>query len=258
MSENTPDFYDTMKFLNGLADTYFDVVNWLRQIARIPDTSWGGDEPREACFEMRRLAIDALFKLGAETPRLAEERKNEESEKETPCDQDEDKKICYEIRLGVYSKDFNGTRDFDKWCWSGDAVGRVEMIGPVPGSGDHREFGYVRMRIPVEQDLFDKVKDLISEQAGERQTVKQREGGVMLAETERDLPMEIRDTLNRIESMMEAKMPEPRRNTGPTTATIARDAVRTAAAAMAEAIRSITNAVLSRNGGNTDNQITKP
>lgn len=31
----------------------------------------------------------------------------------------------------------------------------------------------------------------------------------MLAETERDLLMEIRDTLNRIESMMEAKMPEP-------------------------------------------------
>ena len=165
MSENTPDFYATMKFLNGLADTYFDVSNILRQIARIPDTSYGGDEPREACFEMRRLAVDALFKLGAETLNQAEERKNEESEKETPCDHDEDKKSYYEIRLGVYSKDFNGTRDFDRWCWSGDAAGRIEMIGPVPGSGDHREFGYVRMRIPVEQALFDKVKDLISEQA---------------------------------------------------------------------------------------------
>lgn len=165
MSKNTPDFYDTMKFLNGLADTYFDVVNILRQIARIPDTSYGGDEPREACFEMRRLAVDALLKLGAETPKQAEERKNEEAEDRAPRDRNEDKKMHYEIRLGVYSKDFNGTRAFDRWCWNGDAAGRVEMIGPVPGSNDHREFGYVRMRIPVEQALFDKVKDLISDQA---------------------------------------------------------------------------------------------
>ena len=165
MSQNTPDFYDIMKFLNGLADTYFDVVNILRQIAKIPDTSYGGDEPREACFEMRRLAVDALLKLGAETLKQAEERKNREAEDRVPSDRDEDKKIYYEIRLGVYSKDFNGTRAFYRWCWNGDAAGRVEMIGPVPGSGDHREFGYVRMRIPVEQELFDKVKDLISEQA---------------------------------------------------------------------------------------------
>lgn len=165
MSENTPDFYATMKFLNNLADTYFDVTNILRQIARIPDTSYGGDEPREACFEMRRLAINALFKLGAETQRQAEERKNREAKDRVPPDHDEDKKTYYEIRLGVYSKDFNGTRDFDRWCWNGDAAGRVEMIGPAPGSEDHREFGYVRMRIPVEQDLFDKVKDMISEQA---------------------------------------------------------------------------------------------
>lgn len=165
MSENTPDFYDTMKFLNGLADTYFDVTNILRQIARIPDSGWGGDEPREACFEMRRLAIDALLKLGAETPKQAEERKNREAEDRAPRDCEEDKKIYYEIRMGVYSKDFAGTRAFDRWCWDGNASGRVEMIGPVPGSNDHRKFGYVRMRIPVEQDLFDKVKDLISEQA---------------------------------------------------------------------------------------------
>jgi hypothetical protein len=164
MSENTSDFYVTMKFLNGLADTYFDVVNILRQIARIPDTSYGGDEPREACFEMRRLAVNALLKLGAETMREAEERKNKEAEDRAPRDRDEDKKTYYEIRLGVYSKDFDGIRAFDRWCWGGDASGRIEMIGPVPGSEDHREFGYVRMRIPVEQDLFDKVKDLISEQ----------------------------------------------------------------------------------------------
>lgn len=165
MSEERPDFYVTMKFLNGLADTYFDVIHILRQIARIPDTSWGGDEARKACFEMQRLALDAIFKLGAETPKQAEERKQREAEDEAPRDRDEDKKIYYEIRLGVYSKDFKGIREFDKWCWNGDAAGRVEMIGPVPGSGDHREFGYVRMRIPVEQDLFDKVKGLISEQA---------------------------------------------------------------------------------------------
>lgn len=165
MSENTTDFYDIMKFLNGLVDTYFDVTNILRQIVRIPDTNWGGDEPREACFEMRRLAIDALFKLGAETLNQAEERKNKEAEDRAPCDRDEDKKVFYEIRLGVYSKDLNGTRVFDRWCWDGDASGRVETIGPLPGSGDHREFGYVRMRIPVQQDLFDKVKDLISKQA---------------------------------------------------------------------------------------------
>ena len=165
MSEERPDFYAIMKFLNNMADTHFDVTNILRQIARIPDTNYGKDEPREACFEMRRLAINALLELGAETPKQAEERKNKEAEDRTPRDRDEDKKIHYEIRLGVYSKDFNGTRAFDRWCWKGDAAGRVEMIGPVPGSGDHREFGYVRMRIPVEQDLFDKVKDLISEQA---------------------------------------------------------------------------------------------
>jgi hypothetical protein len=165
MSENRPDFYNTMQFLNGLADTYFDVTNILHQIARIPDTSYGGDEPREACLEMRRLAVDALFKLGAETLNQAEERKNREAEERTPCDHEKDKKTYYEIRLGVYSQDFYGTRQFDKWCWNGNASGRVEMCGPVPGSEDHREFGYVRMRIPVEQDLFDKVKDLISEQA---------------------------------------------------------------------------------------------
>ena len=93
------------------------------------------------------------------------ERKNREAEDRAPRDHDEDKKIHYEIRLGVYSKDFGGTRAFERWCWDGDAAGRLEMTGPVPGSGDHREFGYVRMRIPVEQALFDKVKDLISEQA---------------------------------------------------------------------------------------------
>ena len=165
MSENSMDFYDTMKFLNGLADTYFDVTNILRQIARIPDTSYGGDEPREACFEMRRLAVDALFKLGAETSKQAEEREKREAEDGAPRDHDEDKKIFYEIRLGVYSKDFCKTGAFNCWCWNGDAAGHVEMIGPVPGSGDHREFGYVRMRIPVEQALFDKVKGLITEQA---------------------------------------------------------------------------------------------
>lgn len=164
MSGNTADFYDTMKFLNGLADTYFDVTNILRQIARIPDTSYGGDEPREACLEMRRLAVDALFKLGAETPKQAEERKNSEAEDRVPRDRNEDKKVFYEIRLGIYSKVFSGTRAFENWCFCENASGRVEMIGPVPGSNDHREFGYVRMRIPVKQVLFDKVKDLISEQ----------------------------------------------------------------------------------------------
>lgn len=165
MSENNMNFYDIMKFLNDLVNTYFDVANILRQIARIPDTSYGGDNPREACFEMRRLAVDALLKLGAETPKQAEERKNMESEDRVPRDHDEEKKVYYEIRLGVYSKNFDGTRAFDRWCWDGDAAGQVEMLGPVPGSGDYREFGYVRMRIPVEQDLFDRVKDLISEQA---------------------------------------------------------------------------------------------
>lgn len=175
MSENTADFYDAMKFLNGLADIYFDVVNILRQIARIPDTHYGGDEPREACFEMRRLAVDALLKLSAETQKQAEERKNREAEERVPPDHDEDKKIYYEIRLGVYSKDFGGTRAFDRWCWSAEASGRVEMIGPVPGSGDQRDFGYVRMRIPVEQALFDKVKDLISEQAKKDKQVNSEE-----------------------------------------------------------------------------------
>lgn len=46
-----------------------------------------------------------------------------------------------------------------------DKTDKADEGGAEAGSEDHREFGYVRMRIPVEQDLFDKVKDLISEQA---------------------------------------------------------------------------------------------
>lgn len=161
MSENTPDFYDTMKFLNGLADTYFDVVKILQQIARIPDT----DELRNACFEMRRLATEALFKLGAASPKQIEEERQRKEIEGTPTDAAEDKKVYYEIRLGVYSKAFNvdNMKKFRDWIWNSGASGRCELRGPVPGTGDHREFGHYTMRCPVEQDFLESVLRLFEE-----------------------------------------------------------------------------------------------
>lgn len=146
-----------------LSDNLFDVVSNLRQIAKIPDT----DELRSACFEMRRLAIDALFLLGAETNKQIEEKKQQENQEKTPCDADDDKKVYYEIRLGVYSKGFNvkNVNDFRDWMWNSGASGRCEMCGPVPGTGDHREFGHYTMRCPVERDFFESVLKLFEEKA---------------------------------------------------------------------------------------------
>ena len=159
MSEKQIEIADIMCAVNRMTENYFDVVHNLRQIARIPDT----DELRNACFEMRRLVTDALFKLGAASQKQIEEERQRKEIEGTPTDAAEDKKVYYEIRLGVYSKAFNvdNVKKFRDWMWNSGASGRCEMCGPVPGTGDHREFGHYTMRCPVEEDFFRKCSQAV-------------------------------------------------------------------------------------------------
>ena len=146
-----------------ICDAFFDAMHDLQQITRVPDT----DSLRSSCVEMRRLALNALEKLGWETSKQAEERMQKEAAENIPTEIDLSKDVYYEIRLGVYSKRFNVTNvnAFRDWMWNSGASGRCEMCGPVPGTGDHREFGHYTMRCPVEQDFFEAVLKLFEERA---------------------------------------------------------------------------------------------
>ena len=149
-----------------ICDAFFDAMQNLQQIARVPDT----ENLRSSCFEMRRLALDALEKLGWETSKQAEERIQKEAAENVPIELDLNKDVFYEIRLGVYSKKFNmkNVNDFRDWMWNSGASGRCEMCGPVPGTGDHREFGHYTMRCPVERNFFESVLRLFEEEAKKR------------------------------------------------------------------------------------------
>lgn len=161
MSEKEIEIADVMFTINRLAENYFDVVHDLRQIARIPDT----DDLRDYAFETRKLATDALFRLGAATQKQIEEERLRKETEETPTDAAEDKKVYYEIRLGVYSNAFNVDRD---WMWNSGASGRCEMCGPIHGTGDHREFGHYTMRCPVEKDFFESVLRLFEKDSSNK------------------------------------------------------------------------------------------
>lgn len=150
-----------------ICDAFFDAMHNLQQIARPPDT----DNLRSSCWEMRRLALDALEKLGWETSKQAEERMQKEAAEDVPIETDLSKEVFYEIRLGVYSKQLNmkNVNVFRDWMWNSGASGRCETCGPVPGTGDHREFGHYTMRCPVEQDFFEAVLKLFEERAKKRE-----------------------------------------------------------------------------------------
>lgn len=143
--------------VSNLLSDLADVILLLRQIVKIPDTLWGGDEPREACFEMRRLAIQALFKLGAETSDMSDQNKADQATETTPTNKtgDDFDKTYYEIRLGVYCKNYSNSKTFHDWMFKHS--GRIEMCGPIPDIGDHREYGHCTIRIPVEKEFFETV-----------------------------------------------------------------------------------------------------
>lgn len=149
--------------LDWLRKSRIEAEKFMRGIINLPETGWAGDEPREACMEARRMAINALYALGFQSEDEDKVFEKQRKIDNDPCDKiDKDEgKVYFEIRMAAYSKDCRKTREFGNKIWNGKVPGRCEMCAGVPHIGDYREYGHESIRIPVKKAFFNKVWEML-------------------------------------------------------------------------------------------------